>query len=225
MCFFYPPAFVSSWWVHSVVCRARFPFLFCFIDCLSQSCPLFISTSEHQADMCVLYCLSVTSTFSLVAVPILTSSSSPPSYSLYPFSIVLLPHTYWLHSSILVQPPCSPSPLPSSLSRSIILASHSEQKQHQSNWFCRCAEEPHQLTDWVSRLPSPSGPPYFFLSLLLLLPLFSLVPVSSLLAFCLSSVPFVAVFLSQIPRFYLCIPTVICQPQQRQKTSAASWSW
>lgn len=118
----------------------------------------------------MLYCLSVTSTFSLLAV---LSPPWPrlPSYSLHPFSPFLLPHSHWLHSSILVQPTCSPSPLPSSPSRSIILASHSEQKQHQSNWFCRCAEEPHQLTDWVSRLPSPSGPPYFFLSVSLLLPL------------------------------------------------------
>lgn len=121
------------------------------------------------------------------------------------FLSFLLPHSYGLRSSILVQPSCLPSPLPSCFSRSIILASHSEQKHHQSNWFCRCAEEPHQLTDWVSRLASPSGPLYFFLSLSQLLPLFSFISVSSLFAFCFSSVLLslsiatVAVFLWHIP--------------------------
>lgn len=148
------------------------------------------------------WCLSITSTFSLVAVPVLTSSSS--SYSVYPFSLFLLPHSYWLSSSILVQPSCSPSPFPSSLSHSIILASHSEQKQHQSNWFWRCAEEPHQLTDWVSCLPSPSGPLYFFLSLSLLLPLLFWCPLPLPSVSHLSSCPFITLlsFSNTSTRFF-----------------------
>lgn len=132
----------------------------------------------------VLYCQSVTSTFS---VPTTTSSSSPPPYSLHPFSLILLPHSYWLHSSILVQPSCSPSPLPSSLSHSIILASHSEQSSASQIDFAAVLRSP--INSQIG-FPAYPLPPALWISFFLsqLPPLFSLIPASSLLAFCLSSV-------------------------------------
>ena len=78
------------------------------IDFIPQSCPPFTSASKHQLSGHVLYCLSVAATFSPLSVPTLTSSSSP-SYFLFPFSVsfffffFLLPHSHWLPSAILVQ--------------------------------------------------------------------------------------------------------------------------
>lgn len=66
----------------------------------------------------VLYCQSVTSTFSLVAVPTVTSSS-PPSYSLLPFSFIFTATLLWtpqLH-------PC-PAILPSISSPFLLLSLH-----------------------------------------------------------------------------------------------------
>lgn len=179
-------------WSGAHNCRPPPPF--CFID-----------TIQHRQVnirwLHALYCLSVTSTFSLVAVPTMTSSSSPLSYSIHPFfshftATLLLTLRLHPRPAILL----SPSPLPSPpLARSIILASHSEQKQHQSNWFCCCAEEPHQLTDWVSRLPSPSGPLYFCLSFSLSVSLsLAVASTFSLSSQCLLSMPSVSQ-LSSIP--------------------------
>lgn len=124
------------------------------------------------------------------------------------FTIVLLPHSYWLHSSILVQSSCSPSPFASPLSHSIILASHWKQKQRQSNWFCCCAVEPHKLTDWVSHFPlTLSLWPSVFLSLSVVVPPPPPLNLCSLLAFCLSYVPLhlICYFVVFLTHTHMCV--------------------
>lgn len=178
-----PPAFACTWWVHIAACWACFPFLFCFIDCISQSCTLFISTSKHQVAACV----SVNFTFSLVAVPTLTSSSHiffPYIHFLSFYCHTLIDSTAPSLSShpalhlLSLLPFLAPSSLP-------LIQSRSSTSQID---FTAVLRSPINSQIGFPAYPLPLALHIFFLSLSLLHPLFSLIPVSFLLAFGVSSV-------------------------------------
>lgn len=96
---FNPTAFFSTWQINITLCRAHFPclsLLFRLTAYLKVVFFFLISTSKQQYVILPIH----PCTFSHVAVPTLTPSSSPPSYSFYPFSVFTA--TLQLHPCLTV---------------------------------------------------------------------------------------------------------------------------